>query len=105
MSGTNSWLIFGEQTRVNSRECRSTEMGSNAFLQEIARFLGELDAIHPFREGNGRSQMAFIGLIGATFGHPLGFEKLNPTTFLPAMVASYFGNREPLIVELKNLLI
>src|SRR5580658_5135305 len=23
MSGTNSWLIFGEQTRVNSRECRS----------------------------------------------------------------------------------
>src|ERR1700677_3187725 len=23
MSETNSWLIFGEQTRVNSRECRS----------------------------------------------------------------------------------
>jgi hypothetical protein len=23
MSETSSWLIFGEQTRVNSRECRS----------------------------------------------------------------------------------
>jgi cell filamentation protein len=81
------------------------EQSSDAFLQEVARFLGELNAIHPFREGNGRSQMAFIGIIGATFDHPFAFERLNRTTFLQAMIASYFGNREPLIVELKNLLI
>ncbi|MFC5861787.1 Fic/DOC family protein [Acidicapsa dinghuensis] len=81
------------------------ELTSSAFLQEIARFLGELNAIHPFREGNGRSQMAFIGLIGANVNHPFAFERLDRTTFLPAMIASYFGNREPLIVELGNLLI
>jgi hypothetical protein len=39
------------------------------------------------------------------FGHPLAFERLNRTSFLPAMIASYFGNREPLIVKLENLLI
>lgn len=81
------------------------DQSPDAFVQEIARFLGELNAIHPFREGNGRSQMAFVGLIGATFGHALAFEKLNRTKFLPAMIASYFGNRELLITELKNLLI
>jgi cell filamentation protein len=78
---------------------------SDEFIRELSLFLGELNAIHPFREGNGRSQLAFIGLIGVTFRHPLNFERLNPVTFLPAMIASYFGNQGPLIVELKNLLI
>jgi cell filamentation protein len=81
------------------------DLSSRAFLQEIARLLGELNAIHPFREGNGRSQMAFIGLIGATFSHPFAFERLNPGTFLSAMITSYFGNREALVAELGNLLI
>jgi cell filamentation protein len=76
----------------------------DVFLREIARFLGELNAIHPFREGNGRSQMAFIGLLGATFGYPFAFERLNHVTFLPAMIGSYFGDREPLVVELRHLL-
>jgi cell filamentation protein len=81
------------------------ERSADEFLQEIVYFLGELNAIHPFREGNGRSQMAFIGLIGATFGHPLAFERLDRATFLPAMIASYFGNRDLLALELRNLLI
>lgn len=81
------------------------ERSSDLFLQATARFLGELNAIHPFREGNGRSQMAFIGLLGATFGHPFAFERLSSGTFLQAMIDSYFGNREPLLVELRKLLI
>jgi cell filamentation protein len=31
------------------------EQNLDGFLQQIALFLGELNAIHPFREGNGRS--------------------------------------------------
>ncbi len=81
------------------------ERSSDLFLQATARFLSELNAIHPFREGNGRSQMAFIGLLGATFGHPFAFERLSRGTFLKAMIDSYFGNREPLLVELRKLLI
>src|SRR5580658_9795449 len=36
MSETNSWLIFGEQTRVNSRECRSKGVNKHSigFLAE-----------------------------------------------------------------------
>jgi cell filamentation protein len=81
------------------------QRSSDGSLQEIARFLGELNAVHPFREGNGGSQLAFIGLVGAIFGHPYNFERLNRTTFLPAIIASNFGNLQPLMVELKNLLV
>lgn len=74
------------------------------FVKEITGFLGELNAIHPFREGNGRSQLSFVGLIGVTYGHPFDFERIDSTTFLPAMIASYFGQRARLTAELTNLL-
>lgn len=74
------------------------------FAQLIAEFLGELNAIHPFREGNGRSQLAFIGLIGETFGHPFHFERLERDSFLAAMVDSFVGKLDPLILELARLL-
>ncbi|MFZ0393609.1 MAG: Fic family protein [Terracidiphilus sp.] len=78
--------------------------GSHDFLKEAARFLGELNAIHPFREGNGRSQLAFMGLIGSAAGHPFKFEKLDRSTFLQAMIDSYFRRYQALTTELEKLL-
>lgn len=77
---------------------------SEMFLEHGARFLGELNAIHPFREGNGRSQLSFLGLIGATVGHALVFERLDRNSFMPAMIASYSGNCQALKAELRKLL-
>jgi len=74
------------------------------FLMEAVRFLGELNAIHPFREGNGRAQLAFLGLIGATFNHPFAFERIDKDAFLQAMIESFFGRFEELTAELGKLL-
>jgi cell filamentation protein len=82
---------------------RFRDLSPQAFTENLASFLGELNAIHPFREGNGRAQLAFIGLVAATFEHPLSFEKLDRAKFLPAMIASYGGNLRPLIMELSHL--
>ena len=73
-------------------------------ITQITLFLGELNAIHPSREGNGRSQRAFVGLIGVTYGRAFDFVRIDRITFLPAMIASYFGKRAPLAGELTNLL-
>ncbi|MFZ0304978.1 MAG: Fic family protein [Terracidiphilus sp.] len=78
--------------------------GSQEFVKEAARFLGELNAIHPFREGNGRSQLAFMGLIAFAAGHPLKLERLDKSTFLPAMIESYFRKYRALNGELEKLL-
>lgn len=74
------------------------------FAALVAEFLGELNAIHPFREGNGRSQLTFIGLIGQTFGHPFHFDRLAREPFLSAMIASFVGQLDPLTHELARLL-
>lgn len=77
---------------------------SGQFVAAIAQFLAELNAIHPFREGNGRSQLAFVHLLGKESGFAFDFSRVQRTTFLPAMIASYNGDLKPLIRELTNLL-
>jgi cell filamentation protein len=81
-----------------------TGTSQREFAKESARFLGELNAIHPFREGNGRAQLAFLGLIGATADHAFKFERLDRNTFLPAMIDSSFARYEALTSELERLL-
>lgn len=68
----------------------------DAFVQGAANFLAELNAIHPFREGNGRSQLAFMHLLSEKAGHPLEFARVDPPAFLEAMIESFSGNTAPL---------
>jgi cell filamentation protein len=74
------------------------------FLDAAADFLAELNAIHPFREGNGRSQLSLMHLVGQRAGHPLVLTRINRDTFLPAMIASFDRDLDPLKAELQKLL-
>ncbi len=80
------------------------QLDQEALLDSLTPFLSELNAIHPFREGNGRTQLAFLGLIGNASGHHFHFEKLIRDTYLPAVIDSYFGKLQPLRDELRKLL-
>src|SRR3954454_14526001 len=42
-----------------------------AFAEGAAHFLAELNAIHPFRDGNDRTQLAFMAELAASTGHPI----------------------------------
>lgn len=66
------------------------------FAAEAAHFVAELNAIHPFREGNGRTQLTFLFILAETAGHPLDFDKMQPRQMLDAMIASFKGNENPL---------
>jgi cell filamentation protein len=75
-----------------------------SFLDVAADFLAELNAIHPFREGNGRSQLSLMYLLGRRAGHPLDLTRIDRDTFMPAMIASFDRDIGPLKTELQNLL-
>jgi cell filamentation protein len=45
-----------------------------AFAAKAADFLVRLNAIHPFREGNGRTQRAFLAALGRAAGHEIAFD-------------------------------
>lgn len=73
------------------------------FVSSAAHFVATLNAVHPFREGNGRTQTTFLLLLADGASHPLDVEKLVPERFLDAMVASFEGDEQPLTSELRRL--
>jgi cell filamentation protein, protein adenylyltransferase len=75
-----------------------------AFAVGAAHVLSEVNAIHPFRDGNGRAQLAFIALLGARAGHPMDFEQLERERYLSAMKKSFQGDERPLAAELWRFL-
>jgi cell filamentation protein len=74
------------------------------FADKAAHFLAELNAIHAFREGNGRSQLTFFALLADHAGHPLKIEKLNPDEMLAAMIASFDGDERRLADVIHGLI-
>ena len=74
------------------------------FSLKAAEFLGTLNHVHPFREGNGRSQNAFLGLLATHAGHGLDFSRLNETAFLAAMIESFSGSETPLADQIRDLI-
>ncbi len=77
---------------------------SNAFAREAAEFLATLNAIHPFREGNGRAQTTFFALLAQRAGHPLNLDRLEAKPFMRAMIASFRGNTQLLAGEIRRLM-
>lgn len=73
------------------------------FVPGAADFLAELNAIHPFREGNGRTQLAFLHLLALRAGHPLDLSRVKPGGMLAAMVESFRNDLSPLIGAIHDL--
>lgn len=74
------------------------------FAKRATHVLAELNAIHPFREGNGRTQLAYLALLAANAGHPLAVERLNPEAMLAAMIASFKSDAAPLAAQIAGLI-
>ena len=78
-------------------------LSSDEFATGAAHFLATLNAIHPFREGNGRTQTSFLLLLADRAGHPLNVDNLVPERFMNAMIASFEKDEGQLALELQGL--
>lgn len=74
------------------------------FAQGAAHLLSEINAGHPFREGNGRTQLAYLNLLVATAGYGFNAELLAPQRVINAMVASFGGDITPLTELIGDLI-
>jgi cell filamentation protein len=74
------------------------------FATKAAHFLAEMNAIHPFREGNGRVQLSFFIMLAERAGHPLALERLEPAALLRAIIASFRGKETPLAGLIERLI-
>jgi len=72
--------------------------------ERLAFYLAEINSVHPFREGNGRTQRAFIGQLAQDVGHRIAWERLDPERNIEVSQAAHRGNTEPLRALLADLI-
>jgi cell filamentation protein len=78
--------------------------GRQEFARGTAHVLAEINAIHPFREGNGRCQLAFLKLLADNADFPFDADQLDPRRAIAAMIASFGDDEVPLAALINDLI-
>jgi cell filamentation protein len=83
---------------------QGTDTGSFAFRAGF--FLGEINAVHPFREGNGRTQREFIRELGLQAGFIIDWSRITQDKMIAASKESCrSGNSSGLAALIKTSII
>ena len=85
-------VIFSE---LHDEDCLRG-LRRDAFVGRLAHYLGEVNALHPFREGNGRAQRAFFGQLARDAGFTLAWQHLDPARNVEASATIMRGDPEPM---------
>jgi cell filamentation protein len=67
-----------------------------AFAAQGAVILGDINYIHPFREGNGRTQLQYLKQLAQGAGHTLDLTRINGPDWIAASVASHAADYQPM---------
>lgn len=62
------------------------------FARKGARLLAEINGLHPFREGNGRTQRLFVDALANQAGHQLHFDVVSRERMVQASIEANRGN-------------
>lgn len=85
--------IFGKL----AAEHKLRGLGKPAFTQRLAYFMGEVNALHPFREGNGRASREFFRQLSKSAGYDLDFGGVSADRLLQADIAAFDRDYTPLV--------
>ena len=75
------------------------------FVNELAYYMGEMEALHPFMDGNGRATRFFFNSLALAAGYEIGWGSADPDHFLEANVAALDGDYQALIDVLEEIVI
>lgn len=79
-------LALGDlHKRISQADCLE-KTSPKEFCDQAAVFIGDLNYIHPFREGNGRTQAILLKQLADRAGHSLDLGKIQKDQWLDASV-------------------
>lgn len=64
------------------------------FIRQLAYYFSEINALHPFREGNGRSQREFVRCLALYNGYVINFANASKEEMMKASEESFLCNYE-----------
>jgi cell filamentation protein len=98
-------IMFTPHTRIEAEVARIfgalaadddlCGLNKGAFAGAVANLFVEINNLHPFREGNGRTQRVFLRALAANAGHDLAFDVVTRERMAAVSVAGIQGDSEP----------
>ena len=86
---TKRFQLIGEENQLR-------DLSPEVFATRAADHLIEINAIHPFREGNGRTQRLFLEVLASQAGHTIRSKDIYPKPWHAASIEGFAGNNQPM---------
>jgi len=74
------------------KENHFKDLKKDDFVKSVASFMNGLNMLHPFREGNGRTQRIFIEQLADNAGYHLDLSKVSKNIMIQASIQAEKGN-------------
>lgn len=87
-------FIEDEQKRIFRELARNfhSEMDKTEFVFRLTRLAADLNALHPFREGNGRTIRLFLTLLARRCGYDLSYDGIEAEQMMTADIQAFRGD-------------
>jgi cell filamentation protein len=95
---SNAERIFGDFAKENYL----CNLEKSAFISRMAYYMGEINALHPFREGNGRTSREFFRQLSLHAQYILDFNNTRKEDLLVADINAFNGFYDDLAAILGN---
>ena len=89
-------IEINAETLMKELKAENYLINSDNIAERLAYYLGDLNSIHPFREGNGRIQRLFITELARRAGYSLDFSNITPKEMIVASDEAFHHNYGPL---------
>lgn len=76
----------------------------DSVANDIGRFVADVNTIHPFREGNGRTQRIFSGKVANKHGYQLNYASVSNERMKQAAIAAFESDYEPMQKIMRNII-
>ena len=99
------WPAWRTFTAASWRRGISGDRGSDGFAEGAGPVLGDVNHVHPFREGNGRTQLQYLKQLAARAGHAIDLTRIDPAAWLDASRRSNAGDHDAMTRCIRQALV
>jgi len=77
-------------------------LGADAFAEKAGEIIGDVNHVHPFRDGNGRTQREYLRHLAVQAGHEFDMRKIDGERWIAASRASHQGDHSLMSGEIRR---
>ena len=79
-------------------------LSRTAFAAAAGKIMGDVNYVHPFREGNGRTQLYYLEHLAEQAGHSIELSQIDPDRWIAASQAAHGGDYNAMGEEIGRVL-